>query len=229
MASLSCHWRYLCEITHQVESTRSSTLSQKLRSNSTTLNITSISLSMVKIYVIYNYGQYNHLIHRTLRDLGIETKLIPNTTPIEDLKDADGVVLGGGPSLDRTGNCEMYVKELEIPILGICLGHQLIAKVFGGEVGRGKMGGYAEVRVEVVEYDEIFEGIPRAFKVWASHMDEVKRIPDEFKILARSEICDVEAMRHGDRLIYGVQWHPEVYHTEYGIEFYRNFVRICKV
>ncbi len=183
---------------------------------------------MVKIYVVYNYGQYNHLIHRTLRDLGVETKLIPNTTPVEELRDVDGLILGGGPSLDRTGNCELYVKELDVPILGICLGHQLIAKVFGGEVGKGKVGGYAEVKIKVVEEDEIFEGIPKEFRAWASHMDEVKKLPKDFKLLAKSEICEIEAMRHRSKPIYGVQWHPEVYHTEYGVEFYRNFVKICK-
>ncbi len=182
----------------------------------------------MKIYVIYNYGQYNHLIHRTLRDLGVESRLIENTTPIDEIRDADGVVIGGGPSLDRTGNCAEYVRKLDVPILGICLGHQLIAKVFGGEVGRGRVGGYSEVEVEILEDDELFDGMPRKIRVWASHMDEVKKVPDSFKVLARSDICDVEAMRHKERPIYGVQWHPEVYHSEYGTKLYENFVRICR-
>ncbi len=182
---------------------------------------------MVKIYVVYNYGQYNHLIHRTLRDLGVESKLIQNTTPVEEI-DADGLVLGGGPSLERTGNCEKYLRELDIPILGICLGHQLIAKVFGGEVGRGESGGYAEVVVKILEKDELFEGFPDEIKVWASHMDEVKKMPEGFKLLAKSDICEVEAMRHAEKPIFGVQWHPEVYHSEYGVELYKNFVNICR-
>ena len=182
----------------------------------------------MKIYVVYNYGQYNHLIHRTLRDLGIETKLIDNTTPIEELKDLDGIVLGGGPSLDRIGNCEEYVKELDIPILGVCLGHQLIAKVFGGGVGKGSVGGYAEVNVRIVEDDEIFEGLPKELKVWASHADEVKKLPENLKVLAESDVCEVEALKHKSRPIYGVQWHPEVYHTEKGVDFYKNFIEICK-
>ncbi len=182
----------------------------------------------MKIYVVYNLGQYNHLIHRTLRDLGVESKLVDNTTPLDELRDVDGLVIGGGPSLDRTGNCREYVRELDIPILGVCLGHQLIAEVFGGEVGKGKVGGYSEVEIEVVAEDEIFEGIPQRFKAWASHMDEVRKLPDNFVKLAKSEICEIEAMRHKSKPIYGVQWHPEVYHTEYGVDFYRNFVKICK-
>ena len=182
----------------------------------------------MKIYVIYNLGQYNHLIHRTLRDLGVETKLVENTTPVEELKDVDGLVIGGGPSLDRTGNCEQYIRELDVPIIGICLGHQLIARVFGGEVGKGSMGGYSEVEVRIVERDDLFAGIPGRIKVWASHMDEVKKLPEDFKVLAESDICKIEAMRHKTRPLYGVQWHPEVYHSQYGVELYRNFVEICK-
>ncbi len=182
----------------------------------------------MKIYVVYNYGQYNHLIHRTLRDLGVESKLVENTTPVEDLKDADGIVLGGGPSLDRTGNCELYVRELDVPILGVCLGHQLLAKIFGGEVGKGSVGGYAEVIVRIVEEDEIFKDLPKELKVWASHADEVKKLPETFKLLAESEVCKVEAMRHKEKAIYGVQWHPEVYHTEKGTDLYLNFIEICR-
>lgn len=182
----------------------------------------------MKIYVIYNLGQYNHLIHRTLRDLGVETKLVENTTPVEELKDVDGLVIGGGPSLDRTGNCEQYIRELDVPMIGICLGHQLIAKVFGGEVGKGSMGGYSEVEVRIIEQDDLFAGIPEKIKVWASHMDEVKELPESFKVLAESDICKIEAMKHKKRPLYGVQWHPEVYHSQYGVELYRNFVEICK-
>jgi len=187
-----------------------------------------VLINAMKIYVVYNYGQYNHLIHRTLRDLGVESKLIENTTPVEKLKDVDGLILGGGPSLDRIGNCELYVKELNIPILGICLGHQLIAKVFDGEVGKGKVGEYAQVKVRIVEYNELFEGFPKEINVWASHMDEVKKMPTDFKLLAESDICKIEAMRHKVKPIYGVQWHPEVYHSEKGIELYKNFINICK-
>lgn len=181
----------------------------------------------VKIYVVYNHGQYNHLIYRMLRDLEVETKLIDNTTHPEQI-DADGLVIGGGPSIEKSGRSADYVKELDIPILGICLGHQIIAKVFGGEVGRGDVGGYAENEVRILKEDELFAGFPEKITVWESHMDEVKTLPDDFELLATSEICEVEAMRHKNKPIYGVQWHPEVYHSQYGEELYRNFVNICR-
>ena len=182
----------------------------------------------MKVYVVYNFGQYNHLIYRMLRDLNVETKLISNTTPVGELVDLDGLVIGGGPSLDRTGNCAEYVKMLEIPILGICLGHQLIAKTFGGKVGKGKIGGFAEVTIRIIKSDPLFDGLPKEIKVWASHNDEVKEVTNELNILAESEICKIEALKHKKRPIYGLQWHPEVYHTEYGKDIYKNFIEICK-
>ncbi len=176
--------------------------------------------------MVYNLGQYNHLIHRTLRDLGVESKLISNETPLEEI-DADGLVIGGGPSIEKSGRSLEYVK-LEIPILGVCLGHHIIAVAFGGEVGKGKVGGYAEVEVEILEQNEIFKGFPSKIKVWASHMDEVKRMPESFKLLAKSDICNIEAMRHKKKPIFGVQWHPEVYHSQFGVELYKNFIKICR-
>ncbi len=181
----------------------------------------------MKIYVVYNLGQYNHLIYRTLRDLGIESKLISNETDIEEI-DADGLVIGGGPTIEKSGKSMDYVKNLDIPILGICLGHHIIALAFGGEVGKGKVGGYAEIEVDIIDKNEIFEGLPDRVKVWASHMDEVKKLPENFKLLAKSEICSIEAMRHKSKPIFGIQWHPEVYHTHYGVEVYKNFIEICK-
>ncbi len=180
--------------------------------------------------MVNNYGQYNHLIYRTLRDLEVETRLISNNTSLDSLEklDLDGLIIGGGPSIERTGNCREYIQNLDIPILGICLGHQLIAETFGGKVRRGEMGGYAEVYVRIVAYDELFEGFDKQIRVWSSHADEVYVMPDEFKLLATSEICDIEAMRHIRRPLYGIQWHPEVAHTQFGEETYQNFLKICK-
>ncbi|MBC7114037.1 MAG: GMP synthase subunit A [Archaeoglobi archaeon] len=185
----------------------------------------------VRVFVVNNYGQYCHLIFRTLRDLGAETKIVRNDLSVEELEamEPDGIVLSGGPSLERSGRCEEYVKMMNVPILGICLGHQIIAKAYGGEVRRGKQGGYAEVIVEILEEDDIFRGLPKYIRTWASHSDEVAVLPENFEILARSEICEIEAMRHRDKDIFGIQWHPEVAHTERGEDVFRNFMRICRI
>ena len=187
-------------------------------------------MKTLKILVINNYGQFCHLIHRAVRDLDMDTKVIPNTTSIEDIlaEEPDGIILSGGPSMERAGLCAEYVKELDLPILGICLGHQAIAKAFGGEVGPGVSGGYADIDVEIVEENDILKGLGPMTSVWASHADEVLKMPEGFIQLARSDICEIEAMKHPEKPIYGVQWHPEVAHTDKGEELLMNFFEICE-
>jgi GMP synthase (glutamine-hydrolysing) len=178
------------------------------------------------VLVVNNYGQFNHLIHRSVRDLA-SARMISNQTPAEEIE-ADGLILGGGPSLARAGNCSEYLTKLEMPILGICLGLQVMAETFGGKVEKGAVGGYAEVDVEVLEEDDILKGLPPRIKTWASHADQVVSLPPDFRVLARSEVCEIEAMRHETRPLYGVQWHPEVVHTEGGILLLENFLELCR-
>lgn len=180
----------------------------------------------MRILVINNYGQFNHLIRRSIRDR-VETDLISNETPPEKIE-ADGLILGGGPTLERAGRCADYLRELDVPILGICLGLQVMGTTFGGKVAPGTIGGYAEVEVEVVKEDEILKGLPTRFRTWASHADQVVELPPEFEVLARSRVCEIEAMKHLKRPLYGVQWHPEVVHTEHGQELLDNFIALCK-
>ena len=184
----------------------------------------------LKILVINNYGQFCHLIHRTVRDLDMDTKIVPNTTSVEDILDEgpDGIILSGGPSMERIGQCQEYVQSIDRPILGICLGHQLIARTYGGQTGCGDHGGYADVEVEIIEEDDILRGLGPRTNVWASHADEVTVLPEGFIHLARSSICEVEAMKHPQRPLYGVQWHPEVAHTKKGEELFMNFFEVCE-
>jgi GMP synthase (glutamine-hydrolysing) len=180
----------------------------------------------MRISVVNNFGQFNHLIVRAIREK-VKTGLISNQTPVEEIE-ADGLILGGGPALERAGRCPEYLQQLNIPILGICLGLQLMGITFGGKVAPGTLGGYAEVEVEVIKEDDILRGLPPRFKTWASHADQVVAQPKDFEILARSEVCEIEAMRHLQRPLFGVQWHPEVVHTEHGAELLENFIALCK-
>lgn len=184
---------------------------------------------MVKLIVINNYGQTCHLIHRAVRDLDQEVELMKNTSSVEEIlgKKPDGLILSGGPTLERAGNCSVYVKEIDLPILGICLGHQVMAKAYGASVGTGIYGGYAAVEIDIIEEDDILKGLGPKTKVWASHAD-VCSLPPDFIRLARSRICEVEAMRHRTKPLFGVQWHPEVSHTERGNDLFKNFFRICQ-
>ncbi len=184
---------------------------------------------MVRIVVINNYGQTCHLIQRAVRDLGQEVDLMKNTSSIDEImaKNPDGLILSGGPALSRAGLCSEYVLRLDMPILGICLGHQVIAEAYGGAVRTGAAGGYASIEIEVLEENDILKGLGPRTNVWASHADEVLKIPADFKRLARSSICEVEAMKHITKPLFGVQWHPEVSHTERGNDLLRNFFEVC--
>jgi GMP synthase (glutamine-hydrolysing) len=182
---------------------------------------------MTRIDVIDNHGQFTHLEQRALRDMGVEVEMIDNDTPPEEI-DADGIVLSGGPSIDRIGNCPAYL-DLDVPVFGICLGMQIIAAELGGEVDSGEYGGYADVTVEITDDDDPLVGqLAPETRVWASHADEVKTVPDGFERTAQSDICSVEAMSNPDRGLYGVQWHPEVAHTEEGEAVFENFLAVCE-
>jgi len=181
---------------------------------------------MRPIAVVNNFGQFNHLIHRALRDLGIPVILVPNSAPPEELaRDCSGIILGGGPSIQRAGNCVHYLK-LGLPVLGICLGLHIIATAYGGRVRPGTSGGYGPVEIRVCEHDEILAGYPDSIRVWASHADEVAQIPPGFNLLASSDICGAEAIALPDQRIYGLQWHPEVSHTDDGRRVFTNFHEI---
>ncbi len=189
---------------------------------------------MIRIYVIDNGGQWTHREWRTLRDLGVETKILPNTTPFQVMEEenVDGLVLSGGaPRMglqSELGNCREYLERATFPILGICAGHQYIARFFGGEVKPSKVPEFGRIKIEVLEEEELFYGIPSSFIVWESHNDEVTKLPPKFIRLAESEYCKVQAMRHSEKPFYGLQFHPEVEHTEYGEEIFKNFIRICE-
>ena len=170
----------------------------------------------MSIVIINNFGQYNHRISRTLTYLGIENKLVSNETSFDDIKamNPEGIILGGGPSIER--------------ILGICLGHQIIANVFGGETTSAEIESYAQIDLNIEKQVGIFEDIGDSLKVGASHKDEVITLPDDFEILASSSKCAIEAMKHKDKDIYGIQFHPEVQHTPRGGEIFENFYKLCK-
>jgi GMP synthase (glutamine-hydrolysing) len=184
-----------------------------------------------KVHVIDNGGQWTHRIWRVLREIGCETKIILNTTPVSEI-DADALVLSGGAprvawESPRLGNCIDYLNKFGGPIMGICVGLQLMAIHCGGKAGPSKVPEYGLAKIRVIEEDDLFKGLPKEFLVWESHNDEVKDAPD-FTVLAVSENCSVQAVKHLKRPYYGVQFHPEVNNTEHGEEIYRNFVSIVE-
>ncbi|HOI13788.1 MAG TPA: GMP synthase subunit A [Methanoculleus sp.] len=182
---------------------------------------------MLPLYVVNNHGQFNHLILRTLRDMDIEATMISNETPpAEVARGCRGIILGGGPTLERAGVASAYL-DLGLPVLGICLGLHIMATARGGAVRRGASGGFGAVEVEIIKQNTLLQGYPDRMQVWASHADEVSAVPKGFVKLAESAICGVEAMASPDERLYGIQWHPEVSHTVNGRLLFENFDRIC--
>ena len=185
---------------------------------------------MSQIIVINNRGQYNHRIQRSLKYLNIPSELVDNSLSVDEIlaKDPCGLILGGGPSVEGAGNTTEYIENIDVPILGICLGHQLLAKTYGGEVTSSDTESYAQVSINIIEEEGLFSGLGDSMEVWSSHKDEVKTLPDEFKIIADSNLCDIEAIKHKTLDVYGIQFHPEVHTTPKGDVIFNNFYNICK-
>lgn len=186
------------------------------------------------IIILDNGSQYTHLIKRNMRDLGHSSETLVNRAAklaeIEKMK-PEAIILSGGPSSVTKGEnfvSEEIVKKVaagwDVPLLGVCYGHQLIAYALGGKVEKGKSAEYGLGKITVDNEDLLFKGVPKEFTAWVSHFDEVKALPKGFVALAHSETCAIEAMRHKERRIFGTQFHPEVWHTEHGEEMLKNFL-----
>ena len=194
-----------------------------------------MGIKMVKIYVVDNGGQWTHREWRTLRDLDVETKIVPNTISFQDLskENVDGLILSGGApriGLDgELGNCSECLEKADFPILGICAGHQFMGRFFGGKVEPSKIPEFGKIELVLLkENDDLFDGVSKKSIVWESHNDEVSVLPKNFEILGESENCKIQAMRHKEKPFFGLQFHPEVEHTEYGEKIFKNFVTICR-
>jgi len=190
---------------------------------------------MVKIFVIDNGGQWTHREWRSLKYLGVDTKIVSNKTPFKDIseEEIDGLVLSGGaPRIgleSKLGNCGEYLEKADFPIIGICAGHQFTARYYGGMVEPSKIPEFGKVELILIkEGDPLFKGVPKKSTVWESHNDEVTLLPKEFDLLGKSEDCEIQTMKHTNKILYGLQFHPEVEHTEYGVQIFKNFVKMCE-
>jgi GMP synthase (glutamine-hydrolysing) len=195
----------------------------------------------LRILIVDNGSQYTHLIKRSYRDLGQTVEVVSTSKKygeaLSSINEADAIVLSGGPNsvylekeetLSRKITTMIKNGELDKPLFGICYGHQMIGHVFGAQVAKGARAEYGIAEILVDDENGLFKGIPKRFKAWVSHYDEVKELPDGFAVLAHSETCRIEAMRNEKMPIYGVQFHPEVWHTEHGETMLKNFLEAVK-
>lgn len=186
----------------------------------------------MRIFVVDNGGQWTHREWRVLKYLGVETKIIPNTTEFKDL-DVDGLVLSGGaPRISteslKLGRSGEYLDKADFPILGICVGCQYLALHFGGTVGPSEVPEFGRTTIMIDEEDDILKNVKSPFQAWESHNDEVLELPDNFVNLASSKNCKHQAFKHVEKPYYGLQFHPEVEHTEFGTEIFKNFIKTCE-
>lgn len=191
-------------------------------------------MSISSRILILDFGsQFTQLIARRLRELGVYCEIYPCDAPLSRIKEFNpkGLILSGGPYSVYDPKAPKSVKgvfDLGLPILGICYGMQTIAKTFGGSVKKASMREYGRAEVETVKSSVILNGSPNKFKVWMSHGDEIGSLPEGFVLTAKSHNGSPAAIENAAARIFAVQFHPEVHHTEYGLEIFKNFAfKVC--
>ena len=178
-------------------------------------------------------GQYTQLIARRVRECHVYSEVVPWTISLSDLlaRKPAGVILSGGPSTVQDPSAPMIdpaLYEAGIPILGICYGMQMTAHLLGGTVERAKEREYGRVTVRMTDRSGLFGGMKEASSCWMSHTWQIASCPPGFRVIAETDNCPVAAMVNEERKICGVQFHPEVTHTEEGGMLIRNFLfRYC--
>ncbi len=176
-------------------------------------------------------GQYNQLIARRVREQGVYCELLPFTTPTEKLlaESPIGIIFTGGPNTvteEGAPRVDKALLEAGIPVLGICYGCQLMAHTFGGVVAEGPRE-YGRQTL-TVSGSKLFDGVKTESLCWMSHTSYIEKLPDGFRTVATTPTCPVAAMESADGRLYGVQFHPEVMHTEEGTKMLRNFLyNVC--
>jgi GMP synthase (glutamine-hydrolysing) len=183
-------------------------------------------------------GQYCHLIGRRIREHGVYSEIVPHDISPEEVAalnekfNVKGLIFSGGPSSVYDLNAPKLhprILEVNLPILGLCYGHQLLAQITGSKVEPAACKEYGIAQVAIDKPVGVLEGLGETEQVWMSHGDTVFAPPAEFEALAHTDNCPVAAFRHKTKPIYGLQWHPEVIHTPNGMRMLQNFIfQVCK-
>jgi GMP synthase (glutamine-hydrolysing) len=191
------------------------------------------------IFVFDFGGQYTHLIANRIRRAGAYSEIVHNDISAEELqqKNPAGIILSGGPHSVFNSDAPQVdpkIFELGVPILGICYGHQLIAKALGGKIKNANTEEFGKAdflpqKNFSGENSKLFNNFPEHSIMWMNHGDEVTDLPEGFTISGKSKDCPIAAMSNDEKNFFGVQFHPEVTHSEYGMQMLENFVEICGV
>ncbi len=185
------------------------------------------------ILIVDFYGQYNQLIARRVRECNVYSEIIPFTTSIEKIKEKapKGIIFTGGPASvygENSPKCDPEIFNLGIPVLGICYGMQLMTYMLGGEVQRAEKREYGVTQVHINNKSKLFDTFNNENECLMSHTDFVSKLPEGFENIGYTAHCPNAAMQNTEKNFYGIQFHPEVNHTNRGTDILRNFVyNIC--
>ena len=179
--------------------------------------------------VVLDFGaQYSQLIARKIRELNVFSEIHPYNIPLNKLKSSKikGIVLSGGPSSVYEKNAPKISKEifdLGIPVLGICYGLQLLMHLFNGKVKSAEKKEFGHAHLKFQNSSPLLKDIPDNSIVWMSHGDKIEKLSSEFETIAETQNSSYAAIHHKEKPFYGIQFHPEVTHTDYGNTFLKNF------
>lgn len=189
--------------------------------------------TMHDFIAVLDFGsQYAHLISKRIRHIGVYTRIFSPSSDAISLAKANGIVLSGGPASVNSSNVPKFnskILELDKPILGLCYGHQLIAKSFGGLISNTSKGEFGKTILKHKSDSPLWENITFPNQVWMSHRDSVIQCPKEFEVTAETGSGNLAAMIHRKRPIFTLQFHPEVKDTTHGSIMLKNFVNTCDV
>jgi len=180
--------------------------------------------------VILDFGsQYTQLIARKVRELNVYSEVLSPDTSLDKIKQCDpsAIILSGGPSsvfADEAPSFDKNIFNIDVPILGICYGLQLLAHHHGGSVESNGQGEYGFAEINIDDDRKLFQNVSKCSQVWMSHMDRVTKIPEGWHALAHSSNGVIAAMSNEDQSIVATQFHPEVSHTKEGKIFLNNFL-----
>ena len=187
-----------------------------------------------QIIVILDFGsQYSELIARRIRETQVYSEVISYRTTAEQLRQINpkGIILSGGPNSvysDYAPHCDPEIWQLGIPVLGVCYGMQLMVNQLGGEVLKAERGEYGKASLYIDDPTDLLTNVEEATTMWMSHGDSVKTMPPGFELLAHTDNTPCAAIADHQKKLYGVQFHPEVVHSQGGLALIRNFVyHIC--
>lgn len=184
--------------------------------------------------IVLDYGaQYSRLIARRVRECKVYSEILPHDVSVTEIKKRKpvGIILSGGPAsvyAEGAPTLDMEVLRLGIPVLGICYGMQIMAHSLGGQVAKTGTSEYGKTDIKVGDDSLLFRALPRKQSAWMSHRDTVSVAPEGFRPVAGSKGSTVAAMENVTERLYGVQFHPEVAHTPYGMDIFKNFLyEVC--